>query len=260
MSRPTKIAAHRGGAQLWPENSRLAFRHAIALPVDFVEFDVHRTRDGVLVVHHDAVLGRTCEGSGAIADQDWSALQPLRLHRTDGETIPTLSEVLDILETGAPALRLEIKYRQDGSRYPELEDEVLQVLRRRGLLARTTFTAFDLEVLRDLAILAPGQPSIHLIREREYQAAGRRIRPYAERAREAGIGEIAVRIEHIQDGDAEECRALGVALGVFAAHDVPAIERAFDLKVSAFTTDRPDLALAVEGRRAGSAQDGALAP
>ena len=40
-----RIAAHRGGARLWPENSLLAFRNALALGVDFVETDVHLTAD-----------------------------------------------------------------------------------------------------------------------------------------------------------------------------------------------------------------------
>ena len=41
----TRIAAHRGGAALWPENSLLAFQSAIALGSDLLEFDVHMTRD-----------------------------------------------------------------------------------------------------------------------------------------------------------------------------------------------------------------------
>jgi glycerophosphoryl diester phosphodiesterase len=242
----TKIAAHRGGAQLWPENSRTAFRNAVLLDVDFIEFDVHRTRDRVLVVHHDAVLGRTCEGTGAIEDHDWRDLKNLKLHGTGGETLPTLSEILDILESGKPALRLEIKYREDRSRYPGLEGETLSALRERGLLERTTVTAFDLDVLREVLALAPNQPTIHLIRENEYQADGRHVVPYAQRARDAGVREIALRIEKIQDDDSETCAALGIALGVFAAHDVGAIRRAFKLGVSAFTTDRPDLALDVK--------------
>ena len=252
MARLTKIAAHRGGAQLWPENSRMAFRNAMRLDVDFIEFDVHRTSDGVLIVHHDAVLGRTCEGAGAIADQDWSTLKALKLYGTEGETLPTLSEILDILADGRPALRLEIKYREDRSRYPGLEREVLEALRKRGLLGRTTVTAFDLEVLQKVLALAPGQPTIHLIREQEYQAEGREIAPYAQRARAASVREIAIRIEHIQEKDRELCAAFGVELGVFAAHDMPSIKRAFDLGVSAFTTDRPDLALIVEQERSES--------
>ncbi|MCB8820578.1 glycerophosphodiester phosphodiesterase [Microvirga rosea] len=249
MPRRTKIAAHRGGAQLWPENSRMAFRNAILLDVDFIEFDVHRTRDGVLVVHHDAVLGRTCEGTGPIADQDWNTLKALKLHDTDGEGLPSLSEVLDILAEGRPALRLEIKYRADRSRYPGLERETLAALREHDLLQRTTVTAFELEVLREVVAQAPGLPTIHLVREQEYQSEGRQVAPYAERARAAGVREIALRIEHIQERDRELCAAFGVELGVFAAHDIPAIRHAFDLGVSAFTTDRPDLALLVERDR-----------
>lgn len=246
----TQIAAHRGGAQLWPENSRQAFRNAVRMDVDFVEFDVHRTRDGMLVVHHDAVLGRTCEGRGAICDLDWSVLRTLKLDRTNGETIPTLHEVLDILEPGQSALRLEIKYLANGERYPGLERDVLAVLRDRKLLARTTFTAFDVAVLHELAVLAPERPSIHLIRGSDYESNGRKIGQYVEAARDRGVRELAIRVDHIEEGDVEHCEKFGVALGVYAAHDVHSIARAFDLRASVFTTDRPDLAIDVRNRRA----------
>ena len=56
------IAAHRGGARLWPENSLTAFRGALGLGVDLVELDVHQTRDGEVVVLHDPTLERTTAG------------------------------------------------------------------------------------------------------------------------------------------------------------------------------------------------------
>ena len=49
----TLVAAHRGGAALWPENSLLAFRQALALGVDALELDLHMTADGEIVVLHD---------------------------------------------------------------------------------------------------------------------------------------------------------------------------------------------------------------
>ena len=61
----TDIASHRGGALLWAENSRLAFERTAELPVEQVEFDVHPSRDGRLVVIHDATLERTTDGIGA---------------------------------------------------------------------------------------------------------------------------------------------------------------------------------------------------
>ena len=52
---PLRIA-HRGGSGLWPENTIEAFRNAIDLGADGLELDVHLSRDGVLVVHHDEAL------------------------------------------------------------------------------------------------------------------------------------------------------------------------------------------------------------
>src|SRR5205823_5346488 len=63
----TRFAAHRGGAALWPENSLLAFRQALALESDLVEFDVHQTADGALVVIHDPTLDRTTDTTGPVA-------------------------------------------------------------------------------------------------------------------------------------------------------------------------------------------------
>ena len=62
----TLLAAHRGGALLWPENSLLAFRNSVALGADFIEFDVHLSKDGELVVIHDPTLDRTTSGSGPV--------------------------------------------------------------------------------------------------------------------------------------------------------------------------------------------------
>lgn len=241
----TEIASHRGGAQCWPENSRIAFRNSADLPVEFVEFDIHRSRDGVLVVHHDPALGRTAEGTGAIAEKDWAELSTIRLMGTDGEVMPTFDEVLDILGPSPRKLRIELKNRVDGSRYPGIEAEVVAVLAGRGLLDRTTFTAFDLDTLKELAVQAPDRPLIFLVKEAYFTTHGRDMRALARTARQAGIREIALRVSQMQDEDPAICAEEDVRFGVFAAHDEPAITRAFAAGVSAFTTDRPDLAIAL---------------
>jgi glycerophosphoryl diester phosphodiesterase len=239
----TDIASHRGGARLWPENSRLAFRNSAALPVDFIEFDIHRSRDGVLFVHHDALLGRTAAGSGAVGDKDWAELRAVELIGTDGETIPSLDEVLDILAPSGIKLRIELKTRQGGERYAGIEAEIVARLKERGLLDRTVFTSFDLPTLGELAVLAPATPTIWLIAERLLESSSRDIGALCRTARAVGVKELAVKISAMQDDDVAACRAEGVRLGFFAAHDEPAIRRAFAARASAFTTDRPDLAL-----------------
>ena len=62
----TKITGHRGARNLWPENGLTGFRNVIALDVDAIEFDVHLTDQGELIVIHDATLDRTTEGQGPV--------------------------------------------------------------------------------------------------------------------------------------------------------------------------------------------------
>lgn len=241
----TDIASHRGGARIWPENSRLAFRNSAVLPVDFIEFDLHRSRDGVLVVHHDALLGRTASGEGAIGDRDWAALQAVELIGADGETIPSFDEVLDILEPSGTRLRIELKARQGGERYAGIETQVVARLKERCLLDRTTFTSFDLPTLVELLRLAPRTPAIWLVADKLLAAPARDLSGLCRQASAAGVREIAIRISQARDGDGGLCRGEAVKLGYYGAHDEPAVRKAFSDGVSAFTTDRPDIAIAV---------------
>ena len=73
------VIAHRGGAGQWPENTLFAFQNAIESGADALEFDVHATRDGELVVIHDATVDRTTDGSGRVDEMTWAALRELEI-------------------------------------------------------------------------------------------------------------------------------------------------------------------------------------
>jgi glycerophosphoryl diester phosphodiesterase len=90
MRRPTVIA-HRGASGYEYENSRAAFRRAVMLDADGVELDIHATRDGGIVVHHDAEI----PGVGPIAQLTLAEARQLRI--PNGETVPTLAEILDLV-------------------------------------------------------------------------------------------------------------------------------------------------------------------
>ena len=80
--RRTSVIAHRGASGYEYENSRAAFRRAIMLDADGVELDVHATRDGAIVVHHDADL----PGVGPIALLTAAEARQVRIR--NGETLP----------------------------------------------------------------------------------------------------------------------------------------------------------------------------
>ncbi len=104
--RPMAVIAHRGYSSKYPENTLLAFEKAIEIGADGIEFDVRLSKDGVLVVSHDASLKR-CGNTNARTDK--STLRELRaVDLGRGETIPTLEEVFQLCR-GKIGMHLEIK-------------------------------------------------------------------------------------------------------------------------------------------------------
>ncbi|KAA1183804.1 glycerophosphodiester phosphodiesterase [Rhizobium tropici] len=151
----TLITGHRGARNLWPENSLTGFRNAAALGADAVEFDVHLTLAGELVVIHDPTLERTAESAGAVRELSIEGRKAIRLKGTN-ETIPTLSEVLQVLAPNdAIDLHVEIKVDGNGTPYPDIATRVADELARFGIEERSYLTSFDLSVLEDCRRHAP---------------------------------------------------------------------------------------------------------
>ncbi|MBW8321196.1 MAG: glycerophosphodiester phosphodiesterase, partial [Rhizobium sp.] len=151
----TLITGHRGARNLWPENSLQGFRNVLELGVDAVEFDVHLTDAGELLVIHDATLDRTTEGQGPVRALTPEARLDVRLKDSD-ETIPTLSEVLSVLAVadGLP-LHVEIKSDETGTPYPGIVEKVAAELAAQGLADRSYLTSFDVSVLEQCRRVAP---------------------------------------------------------------------------------------------------------
>ena len=97
-----EVIAHRGtsGSDL-PENSLAAIRNSLALGVDAIEVDVRLTKDGELIVCHDAKIDRTTNGTGSVADHTLQELREYKIVDKNGnltdEPLPMLGEVLEIV-------------------------------------------------------------------------------------------------------------------------------------------------------------------
>lgn len=142
MRRPSVIA-HRGASGYEYENSRAAFRRAVMLDADGVELDVHATRDGALVVHHDAEV----PGFGPIGQLSLAEARQVRLR--NGETLPLLGEVLDLV--GDREVWIEVKT------LPESHDrELLAVMDRGPAPERYAVHGFDHRIIRRLGEARPG--------------------------------------------------------------------------------------------------------
>ncbi len=242
----TLIAAHRGGALLWPENSLLAFRNAIALGVDFLELDVHLSRDGEVVVIHDPTLERTTTGTGAVRDLTAAEIKDLRLRDKDGKTtdekIPTLDEVVGLAAPARPWLLLEIKVDARRARYSGIEEKVLGVLDRHGMAERTIIMAFEDETVRRVRQLRPGVIVGRLFSPRSLE----RMRSTVEREVEAlwkvGARFVGLHQELVTAEVVEQAGKGRLLLGVWTVNDADAMKRFVALGVGVLITDLPDVA------------------
>ena len=244
----TRIAAHRGGAALWPENSLLAFASAIALGSDLLEFDVHLTRDRTVAVIHDATLERTTDGSGPVASLTAADLRRLRLRgpgaALTAEHVPTLDEVLAAVSASRTpvGLLLEVKGSATGVRYEELEELILAALARAGLQARTTIMAFNPDVIARVRALAPRARTTFLVARDAVERARARPEQTVDWAVAAGVTDLGVEYTLVDERLVAAARAANLALGVWTVNDTAAIRRMLDLGVDIITSDRPDLA------------------
>jgi alkaline phosphatase D len=96
------ICAHRGASESHPENTLSAFREAIRLGAQMIEFDVALSRDGKLVLMHDSTVDRTTDGKGLVSKLTLAELKSLdagswKGDKFKGERIPTLDEALAIM-------------------------------------------------------------------------------------------------------------------------------------------------------------------
>ncbi|KKI54613.1 MAG: glycerophosphodiester phosphodiesterase [Staphylococcus equorum] len=124
------LVAHRGIATYFPENTMIAFKAALISDIDILEIDIHRTLDNQLVVIHDDSIDRTSNGSGKIKDMTLAALQQFdygitKDNKFEGETLPTLDEVIKLIQDYPQKLLIELKQPQN---YPEIENELIDAL------------------------------------------------------------------------------------------------------------------------------------
>jgi len=152
------IYAHRGSSGTHPENTLAAFKEAAKLPIFGVEFDVHMTKDGELVIIHDEKINRTSNGKGFVKDMTLHELKKYDFgawfsKECRGEEIPTLYEVLELFSE--TSLHLNIELKSDIFPYPGMAEKVLDLVGAMNLDARVVISSFNHEMIRTVKQLAP---------------------------------------------------------------------------------------------------------
>ncbi|REE65025.1 glycerophosphoryl diester phosphodiesterase [Streptomyces sp. 3212.3] len=212
---------HRGVMGVEPENTLRSFLAAERAGLDLIELDLHLSKDGALVVMHDAEVDRTTDGSGAITEKTLAELRALDAGR--GERVPVFEEVLDAVRT---PLQAEIK---DVAAARALAE----VMHRRDLVGRVEVSSFHDEAVAEIARLVPGV--------RTALIASRYGTDVVERAVEAGAATVCLNIRRLTLEVVEHARKadLKIIAWVVNTLDHLRLVRAFELDGA--TTDYPEI-------------------
>ena len=143
-----ELIGHRGSPREHRENTLPSFARAFAEGANAVEIDVHATRDGVVVVHHDAATNSRPGESGPVVTIADATLAALRSVSISGGTIPTLDELLAAIPADGTAY-VEVKAKG-------IEEAVVAALRARRV--RSAVHSFDHRIARRVRELAPEIP------------------------------------------------------------------------------------------------------
>lgn len=239
------IAGHRGARDLWPENSLLGFRNLSGLGVEAVEFDIHQSVDGGLVVIHDPLLDRTAHDSGPVGARTLKQLAATRLREAGGECIPTLDAVLDLFGDSPLELHIEIKTDAFGNPYPGIEGRLVDAVKRRRLERRAVLTCFVPGAVETVRRLCPQARVLVSLDRRSAEMMGG-ISPALDRL--AAIPDCIVAIEKslLMLTLPLALKVLGrERLGAWVTNEPQEIAHWLAQPVRQITTDRPDLAVTI---------------
>lgn len=252
-----QVIAHRGGAQLRPENTLLAFEHAVALGVDMLEMDARATADGALVVLHDATVDRTTDGQGPVDALTLGALQKLDAgyrwsadggrstpFRGRGVRVPSIAEVF----AQFPRMRMVIEIKPAD---PALAATLCALVRQAGMTSRvlvasmhdTVLDAFRAACPEVGTSMGPGEARLFYVASLAYldgaiSPAARALQiPY-------GFGEQILATPQL----VAAARGRNLALHVWTVNDEARMRRLQAIGVDGIMTDRPDRLLRLLGR------------
>jgi glycerophosphoryl diester phosphodiesterase len=249
LARPL-VYAHRGGAALRPENTLAAFDHGLTLGADGLEFDVHLSRDGVPMVHHDDTLDRTTDATGPIG-----ALSAADLAKVDAGYRFTLTAGVFPFRGqgwGVPTLRQAL------SRYPvpliielktadqALAKATVEAIRAARAVERVAVGSFSYRALREIRRLEPRIATGAAGEETRWALyrswVGWPVRRTAYR--EFQVPEQSGWTTIVTPRFIEMAHGGGLPVKVWTVNERADIERLLRWGVDAIISDRPDIAVA----------------
>jgi glycerophosphoryl diester phosphodiesterase len=255
------VIGHRGSPQLFPENTLLGFEGALNHGAEVLEMDLHVTRDGYVVVHHDDTVNRTTNGTGPVAVMDLEEIKKLDAayhwseddgysfpYRGKNIRIPTLEEVFERF----PDVRMILEIKPDSL---EAADAVLDLIKAHGREESVLLGSFSTRIMEHVRNVIPEAATSASEREAMlmYILSIFRLGAITTPGYEALlVPERSGRLHVTTPGFLRAARSRNLGVYVWTVNDRDSMVRLIQQGVDGIMTDRVDLLLDVAG---GSAPD-----
>lgn len=227
--------AHRGASGYCPENTMAAFARGLELGATGIETDVQLSKDGQLVLIHDEQLKRTTGAAGLVKDYDLAELKKLDAGSWmskdfEGQTIPALEELFDLVKQRNMILNLELK--NGFIQYPGIEEKIIAMIKKYDMVERTIISSFNHYSLAYCHQLAPEIQTGILYMEGLYEPW-----KYAEQIGATALH--AYKYAVIPEWVAEAAKC-GKIYNPFTVNEPHEMQRLIDAGVAGIITDYPD--------------------
>jgi glycerophosphoryl diester phosphodiesterase len=222
------VFAHRGGSGLAPENTLTAFDNGLALGADGLELDVHLSRDGVVVVHHDRLLDRTTPLRGPIGERTAGELR-----RVD---VPSLADVFARHRDARIIIEMKVNIAQ-------LAAATIDVVRRAGAVERVCLGSFGRRVLRAARAIEPAIATSAAREEVRWALYRSWCRWPVSSVAYSGyqVPERSGRTRVVSPRFVADAHEAGLGVQVWTVDTAEAAHRLLGWGVDALITDRPDV-------------------
>lgn len=221
------VVGHRGASGYAPENTLLSFEKAIELGVDYIELDVHVCKTGELIVMHDALVDRTTNGTGAIADLTYAEISKLRI--AQNQIVPILNQVFDCINRGC---KINIELKGPNTALP-VANLIKQYVTQKGWQNNDfLISSFDHHELMHFHKLLPKVPTGALFEGLPIACA--------TFAKEAEANYVIVSYEFINKKFVQDAHKCGIKVFVYTVNEPIWIERMKQIKVDGIISNYPD--------------------
>jgi glycerophosphoryl diester phosphodiesterase len=238
------IIGHRGASAVAPENTMAAFREALAVGADGIEFDVRLTRDRVPVVIHDSTLYRTGGLQKRVVDMTWDEISKVDVGGWFGktfanETVPSLAGLFTLFQSNNSTLYLEMKSDSASDQRP-LAEACVKAIEEHSLKERVLVECFQLPALRILKDMDSQIKTVALFEPAFTNPSVLSDQRIINQATDAGAAAIALHHRLARESLVQKAKAGGLHVAVWTVDDPAWIDRARKIGIDALITNDPE--------------------